>query len=57
MSEARVPCVSCKTPILEGARKCRACKAWQIDAPPPARQPEPRLPACPHRTSRRCVAP
>lgn len=29
-SEAgRVPCFSCKGAILEGARKCKFCKAWQ----------------------------
>lgn len=25
----RVPCASCRQPILEGARKCKHCKAWQ----------------------------
>ncbi len=25
----RVPCASCKQPIIDGARKCRHCKAWQ----------------------------
>ncbi|WP_437569171.1 hypothetical protein [Sorangium sp. So ce542] len=28
MSERRVPCPSCGARIVEGARKCRACKAW-----------------------------
>ncbi|KYF97057.1 hypothetical protein BE20_04150 [Sorangium cellulosum] len=28
MSERRVPCPSCGALIVEGARKCRACKAW-----------------------------
>ncbi len=26
---SRIPCASCKQPILEGARKCKHCKAWQ----------------------------
>jgi DNA-binding beta-propeller fold protein YncE len=34
MTEARVPCVACKAPILTGARKCRDCKAWQVDVSP-----------------------
>lgn len=38
MSERRVPCPSCKAPIVEGARKCRACKAWLVH------EPEPRVP-------------
>ncbi|MBL9022864.1 MAG: hypothetical protein JNL21_11750 [Myxococcales bacterium] len=25
----RVPCASCRQPIIEGARKCKHCKAWQ----------------------------
>ncbi|WP_437895747.1 hypothetical protein [Sorangium sp. So ce124] len=28
MSERRVPCPSCGARIVEGARKCRACKGW-----------------------------
>ncbi|MGK4001608.1 hypothetical protein WMF31_03210 [Sorangium sp. So ce1036] len=28
MNERRVPCPSCGARIIEGARKCRACKAW-----------------------------
>ena len=28
VTEHRVPCPSCKALIVEGARKCRACKAW-----------------------------
>lgn len=28
MSERRVPCPKCGAQIIEGARKCRACKAW-----------------------------
>ncbi len=27
--ERRVPCTACAQPIIEGARKCRHCKAWQ----------------------------
>lgn len=29
----RVPCASCKQPILTGARKCKHCKAWQPEGP------------------------
>ncbi len=28
-----MPCQSCRQPILEGARKCKHCKAWQPDRP------------------------
>lgn len=31
--DKRVPCASCRQPIIEGARKCRHCKAWQPDGP------------------------
>ncbi|NUP09269.1 MAG: hypothetical protein HOW73_24725 [Polyangiaceae bacterium] len=31
--ERRVPCASCKKPIIAGARKCRHCKAWQPEGP------------------------
>jgi DNA-binding beta-propeller fold protein YncE len=40
MSDRRVPCPACKTPILEGAKKCFACKKWIVDPPPAA----PKLP-------------
>lgn len=30
MSQQRVPCPACKAPIVFGARKCRACKAWLV---------------------------
>lgn len=33
MSERRVPCPSCGARIVEGARKCRACKAWIGERP------------------------
>ena len=33
LSITRVPCTACKQPIIEGARKCRHCKAWQPDGP------------------------
>ncbi len=29
----RVPCASCKRPIISGARKCRHCKQWQPEGP------------------------
>lgn len=38
MSVVRVPCPSCKAPIVEGARKCRACKVWLVP------ESEPRVP-------------
>jgi hypothetical protein len=41
VSERRVPCPLCKAPVIEGARKCRACKQW-IDgrgAPVPQKLP------------------
>ncbi len=27
-ADKRIPCPKCKAPIIEGARKCRSCKAW-----------------------------
>ncbi|MGK3969164.1 hypothetical protein WMF38_35765 [Sorangium sp. So ce118] len=33
MSERRVPCPSCGARIVEGARKCRACKTWLGERP------------------------
>lgn len=27
----RVPCPFCKAPVLEGAKKCRACKKWIVE--------------------------
>jgi DNA-binding beta-propeller fold protein YncE len=35
--EKRIPCPKCNAPIIEGARKCKACKAWLDgrDAPAP----------------------
>jgi hypothetical protein len=35
--EKRVPCPKCKASIIEGARKCRACKAWLDGRDGPAR--------------------
>lgn len=42
VTERRVPCPSCKAPIVEGARKCRACKAWVAERPGPSVPPQPR---------------
>jgi DNA-binding beta-propeller fold protein YncE len=39
VSEKRVACASCKKPILDGAKKCRHCKAWQPDRGGGARFP------------------
>lgn len=33
MSERRVPCPRCGVKIIEGARKCRACKEWIGERP------------------------
>ena len=39
MIEPRVACPACRALILEGAQKCRACKAWVVDpAPSPSRR-------------------
>lgn len=35
--EKRFPCPFCKEPILDGARKCRACKKWLVARPSQAR--------------------
>jgi DNA-binding beta-propeller fold protein YncE len=39
MIERRVPCPSCKAPILEGAKKCPSCKRWVVESPQGAREP------------------
>lgn len=39
MSDKRVACASCKKAILDGAKKCRHCKAWQPDRSPGAKFP------------------
>lgn len=44
MTEVRVPCPACRAPILEGARKCRACKKWLAPQPAPAPRSDPRFP-------------
>ncbi|MFO0612766.1 MAG: hypothetical protein U0414_09275 [Polyangiaceae bacterium] len=33
-AEKRVACSACRKPILEGAKKCKHCKAWQPSAQP-----------------------
>lgn len=33
MSERRLPCPRCQGPVLEGARKCPACKSWLVTSP------------------------
>lgn len=30
VTEPRVPCTQCGQPIVDGARKCRHCKQWQV---------------------------
>lgn len=30
VGDKRVPCPKCKAQIIEGAKKCRACKAWLV---------------------------
>ncbi|MBK8252547.1 MAG: hypothetical protein IPK82_07755 [Polyangiaceae bacterium] len=37
MIERRVPCPKCAAPVIEGAKKCRACKAWLVAPPEPVR--------------------
>jgi len=44
VSEHRVPCRACGALVLEGARKCRACKKWLVAPPEP---PVPAQPAAP----------
>ena len=39
MIEKRVPCPKCKALIVEGARKCRSCKAWLDGREEPGRLP------------------
>ena len=36
MIERRVPCRACGALVVEGAKKCRACKAWLVTAPAPS---------------------
>ncbi|MEZ4297928.1 MAG: hypothetical protein R3B70_23430 [Polyangiaceae bacterium] len=43
MIEHRVPCRSCGALVIEGAKKCRACKTWLVAPPEPAR-PSPAVP-------------
>ena len=47
MSEQRVPCRSCGALVVEGAKKCRSCKAWLVSPVPPvvkSAEPQPRVP-------------
>lgn len=37
MTERRVPCRACGALVVEGARKCRSCKAWLAPPPEPPR--------------------
>ena len=43
MIERRVPCRACGALVVEGARKCRACKTWLVARPEPSRS-QPALP-------------
>jgi DNA-binding beta-propeller fold protein YncE len=42
VAEKRVPCPKCQALILEGARKCRACKSWLDASGKPVAQGLPR---------------
>jgi len=42
VTDRRVPCSACGALIIEGAKKCRACKAWI--GPKPAPKPQPAAP-------------
>lgn len=42
MIERRVPCPQCHAPILEGARKCKACKKWIASSASPPSPPVPK---------------
>ncbi len=46
MIEHRVPCRACGALVIEGAKKCRVCKAWLVaPSPPPAKAaPQPAVP-------------
>lgn len=43
MSERRVPCRACGALVIEGAKKCRACKTWLVTPPAPS-QAQPAVP-------------
>lgn len=43
MIERRIPCRACGALVVEGAKKCRSCKAWLVAPPEPAR-PSPAIP-------------
>lgn len=42
--ERRVPCSACGALVIEGAKKCRACKVWLEPKPPPSSRPQPAAP-------------
>jgi DNA-binding beta-propeller fold protein YncE len=42
--ERRVPCGSCGALVVEGAKKCRACKSWLVSRPEPPAPPQPVAP-------------
>lgn len=44
MIERRVPCRACGALVVDGAKKCRACKKWLVARPDPAQKPQPALP-------------
>lgn len=47
MIERRIPCRACGAPVVEGAKKCRSCKAWLVTAPASSKEPARSSPAGP----------